>query len=278
MKRFTVILICALVTHLAVGQEERADSLYSGIMIIPFPPAMYLSDSDREIAAASDMDYDALRSRFRLGLDISFAVRLEEMYGDHSLLRDTLERAQSDLMNLYRNTKYSYAFSPEFLKAQAEAAAAEEEKVLKNPFKKISNKKKTEEEEPKVQQGLFGSNEDRDTPGADVDGSYMQANLKDSTQLSALSEIYGTEIFLFLNQFEIDTRFDDCIDFQNKIYNRAIRVHFDLFRADGTRLTGGVLETTFPSSVNDVGQITRRYFGGLTDGFVSKVPAKTQAD
>lgn len=277
MKRTALALLCTIVALLAVGQEEKPDSLYSGLMIVPFPPSMYLSDSDREIAAASDMDYDALRNRFRLGLDISFAVRLEEAYGDHSLLRDTLERAADDLARLYRNTKYAYALSPEYIRLKAEEEQEAAEKKIKNPFKKKEDAEERSDE-PKTQQGLFGSNEERELPRADTEGSYMQANLRDSTLLAELSSVYGTEVFLFLNQFEIDTRFDDCIDFQNKIYNRAIRVHYDLFRSDGARLTGGVLETTFPSSVNDVGEITRGYFGGITDGFVSKVPARTEAD
>ncbi len=278
MKRTVLALLCTVVTLLAVGQEEKPDSLYSGLMIIPFPPTMYLSDSDREIAAASDMDYDALRDRFRLGLDISFTVRLEEMYGDHSLLRDTLERAREDLTRLYRNTRYAYALSPEFVRMTAEKEEAEEQKKFKNPFRKTKEEQTEKSNEPKTQQGLFGPDEKREEVKPDTEGSYMQATLKDTTVLAELSDVYGTEVFLFLNQFEIDTRFDDCIDFQNKVYNRAIRVHYDLFRADGTRLTGGVLETIFPSSVNDVGEITRRYFGGITDGFVSKVPARTEAD
>ncbi len=273
MKYILPLLLLAVLTHRAVGQEHQNDSLYSGLMIVPFPPTMYLSDSDREIAEASEMNYDAIRGRFRLGLDISFAVRLQEQYGDHSLLRDTSDRAEGDLQQLYRNTRYSYAFTPAHLRA-LEEAEEEEKKKIKNPFKK----KKEKPETPEIEQGLFGSEEQRAMPVADEEGTYMKVTFRDSTELQELADAYGIEVFLFLNQFEIDTRFDDCIDFQNKIYNREIRVHYDLIRADGKRLDGGVLTTTFPSSVNDVNQITRGYFGGLTDGFVSKVPARTATD
>jgi hypothetical protein len=262
-----LFLMCS---YLAVGQESEKDTLYSGVLLIPFPSQMYLSDSDREIAEESQVSYDALRSKFRTGLDISFAVRLQELYGDHSLLRDTSDRAASDLNKLYRNAKYQYAFTPE---KRAEMAAAEEEgnKGLAG----LLGKKKKKEEEPKQEKSLFDSGSDKASASADEPGSYMHAELRDSTVLNDLFEVYGTELFLFLNQFEIDTRFDDCIDFDNKIYNREIKVHYDLYRFDGTLLDGGVLITTFPSSVNSVNEITRKYFPDMTESFGKKIPTRS---
>ena len=259
-------------SHLAAGQESEPDSLYNGVLLIPFPSQMYLSDSDREIAEESQVSYDALRAKFRTGLDISFAVRLQELYGDHSLLRDTSDRAASDLNRLYRNAKYQYAFTPE---KKAEMAEAEEEgnKGLAG----LLGKKKKKEEEPKQEKGLFDSGSDESAASADEPGSYMHASLRDSSILRDMHEVYGTEIFLFLNQFEIDTRFDDCIDFDNKIYNREIKVHYDLYRFDGTLLDGGVLITTFPSSVNSVNEITRKFFPDMTDSFQEKIPARSGA-
>lgn len=256
-------------SHLAVGQETEPDSLYNGVLLIPFPSQMYLSDSDREIAEESQVSYDALRAKFRTGLDISFAVRLQELYGDHSLLRDTSDRAASDLKKLYRNAKYQYAFTPE---KKTEMADAEKEanKGLAGFFGK-----KKKEEEPKQEKGLFDSGSDKPAASADEPGSYMHAELRDSTILRELHEVYGTELFLFLNQFEIDTRFDDCIDFDNKIYNREIKVHYDLYRFDGTLLDGGILITTFPSSVNSVNEITRKYFSDMTDSFQEKIPVRS---
>ncbi len=274
MKQFLLLALCTALTHLAAGRENNPDSLYSGLLIVPFPSTMYLSDSDREIAEGSDMGYEAIRSRFRLGLDISFAVRLQEWYGDHSLLRDTLGRAGEDLLLLYRTTKYAYAFTPENLEQKGGKGAAEKKGIPGNFFGRARQKEK----KPEAERGLFGDEGRREGPAADKEGSYMQATLRDPAVLTELSEIYGTELFLFLNQFEINMRFDDCIDFENKIYNREIRVHYDLFRADGVRLTGGVLVSTFPSSVNDVTEIIHRYFPGMTDGFNEQIPVKLADD
>jgi len=260
-----------VVSHLAVGQETDAekDTLYNGVLLIPFPTQMYLSDSDREIAEESEVSYEALRAQFRMGLDISFAVRLQELYGDHSLLRDTNERASSDLNAIYRNTRYNYAFTPA-KEAEMKAEEVEGEKGLSG----LLGKKKKKDPEPAPQRGLFGEEVEEVKPAADDPGSYMHAYLRDSSQLMSLYEAYGTELFLFLNQFEIDTRFDDCIDFDNKIYNRELKVHYDLYRYDGKLLDGGVLITTFPSSVNSVNEITRKYFPNMTDSFREKIPLR----
>lgn len=256
-------------SHLAVGQEAEADTLYNGVLLIPFPTQMYLSDSDREIAEESEVSYEALRAQFRMGLDISFAVRLQELYGDHSLLRDTNERASSDLNSIYKNTRYNYAFTPAKM-AEMETEKKAGEKGLSG----LLGKKKKKEPESKPERGLFGEEIQEAKPAADAPGSYMHAFLRDSSYLIGLYEAYDTELFLFLNQFEIDTRFDDCIDFDNKIYNREIKVHYDLYRFDGKLLDGGVLITTFPSSVNSVNEITRKYFPTMTDAFGEKIPLR----
>ena len=80
----------------------------------------------------------------------------------------------------------------------------------------------------------------------------MNVELKDSTLLPYLNEVYGTELFLFINQFDINTDFESCIDLENGIYERIIKVHFSIYNQYNILMDGDYVEVRFPSNENNI--------------------------
>jgi hypothetical protein len=97
---------------------------------------------------------------------------------------------------------------------------------------------------------------------------YMNAVLTDAAFLSALHETYGTERFVFVNQFEIRTNYKSCLDIANKIYQREILLHFSVFDQKGKQLAGACVKSSFPSDSNNAYDIIRNCFSELA-GYVA---------
>jgi hypothetical protein len=267
MKNGTIVLLLLLSTGLLYGQSE-ADSLYKRILLVPYNPQMYISDSDYDIARVSKREMREMRERFRLGLDISLQAVFLTGYDSHSLLRDTTQAAQSEIQAIYDHSKYAYAVPERVLQQLAEEDG--------QPFyKSVFKKKKPEPAQP--EKGLQAPEEKEDPRIKDSD-RYLNIQITDAVLLPAMADKYGVDLFLFINQFEIQTDYNDCIDLQNKVYNRKIKVHYSMFNALGQQVGGDLVEALFPSNINEAEEIIGRSFPELSREMLKQVPAKADEE
>lgn len=264
MKKLTIGLLLFFCTGLLYGQSE-ADSLYKRILLIPYNPQMYISDSEQEIARVSKRELSELRKRFRLGLDLSLQAVFLTGYDSHSLLRDTNQAAQVEIEELYKSAKFKYTV-PMRVVQSLEAEDAQ-------PFYKGIFKKKNTPE-PKPEMGLEPPREKEDARIRDNE-KYLNIYLLRPEMLLPLAEKYQVDLFVFINQLEIQTDFTDCIDMQNQIYNRKIRVHYSMFNARGEQVAGDVVETRFPSNINEAEEIIGRSFPEISRLLFKQIPKKT---
>ena len=267
MKYWSIALLLFFCTGLLYGQSE-ADSLYKRILLVPYNPQMYISDSDYDIARVSKREIKEMRERFRLGLDISLQAVFLTGYDSHSLLRDTNLAAQSEIQAIYNHSKYAYAVPERVLQQLAEEDG--------QPFYKAIFKKKKPEPAP-PEKGLTAPDQKQDPRIKDSD-RYLNIQITDPKLLPALADKYGVDLFLFINQFEIQTDFNDCIDLQNKVYNRKIKVHYSMFNALGQQVGGDVVETRFPSNINEAEEIIGRSFPELSREMLKQVPEKVEEE
>jgi len=103
MKRaalFTLILV----TFQLVFSQELKD--HHSVMIIPFNPNMYFSDSDDALAKHNDKSIKEVRTMFRYGLNINLNAKILSQYDTRPLLTDTAKGAVEDLYNIYRSISY----------------------------------------------------------------------------------------------------------------------------------------------------------------------------
>lgn len=215
---------------------ESKDSL--SILIIPYNPQYYLSDSDRQIAEASKRSVLTIRDNFRTSLDHSLKKQFSEKYYTQSVLTDTSEQAGLDLSRIYHAQILKYEQSPSFKKEE------------KKSRKKSSRKEKNA--------GL-----DKATVVTDnsfLDDSFMNVTFSDSELLPELAARYENDYFIFLNQFEIRIDYNDCLDLAKKIYNRRLKVHYSVYDNTGNYITGDYVNVKFPSTTNHVDEIISRNF------------------
>ena len=241
----------------------QQDTIYSSIMLIPFNPKMYISDVDRALTTKSELSPEEIREKFRLGLDVNLHAQIFTKYNSKPLLKDTSATAFKDLVRIYHSLNYEYAI-PERTLLEVE----EENKKFKNKIKGFFKKEKEEET---IEHGLFHDETSKEVRRYDED-KYLKASVTDINLLPYLHQTYQTELFLFVNQFEITTDFESCIDLQNGIYERVMKVHFNVYDKNNNMLQGDYSEVRFPSTQNDIIFITREHLPKISQHLSTLIP------
>ncbi|MGI8892816.1 MAG: hypothetical protein ACR2GN_05085 [Bacteroidia bacterium] len=208
------------------------------ILIIPYNPRYYLSDSDRQIAEASNKSVLAIRETFRMSLDNSLMKQFNAKFLTHSVLSDTTVQAEIDLKRIYNEQVLNYEQSPSYKKG------------------KKSGRKKSEKKE----RGIGIDNSSIATDNSFMDDQFMNVTFSNDELLSELAARYENDYFLFLNQFEIRIDYTDCLDLSKKIYNRKLKIHYSIYDKNGRYLTGDYVKIVFPSNTNNINEIISRNF------------------
>src|SRR5688572_18231446 len=90
------------------GNDPKKETAAT-VVLIPFNPDFYISDSDNEIAKRSDLKTEKLKLMFREELDIAVSNALTKYQPARNLLMDTLWDARTDIDSLYSIMNYSMA-------------------------------------------------------------------------------------------------------------------------------------------------------------------------
>ena len=232
-------------------EEEVLDSVtYASVLVIPFKPRMYLSDAERDIAKATKKDSEVNQRYFRYQVERTLVSRLQQSYGVKSLYFDTTATAEDDLINIYSKVSYSY---------QEPVNPTE-----KRTFLKFNKKEKPDPEtlDPTTASKYRSTGENE----------YMSVDFKDYAILQELNEKYGTQLFLFINQFEIKTNYNTCLDIANKIYQREVIWHYSLLDINGNVLLGNTAKAYFPSNSNKAESIVYSCFPKMAEEIVRSIP------
>ncbi len=222
------------------------DTAYKKILLIPYNPMMHLSDADHDIAEYSEQNPQQIRAKFRHGLTNYVSADLMKVYQVQSMASNVLRDNEGELDMIYGSLNYK------------------EDTVypVAHPAKDTTQKKSlfAKKNSPKV---------------AEIhDLKYMNIKLSHPELLQMLSEKYGTDLFVFLNQFDIVTNYSDCLDLAMKIYRRQLKVHYSVFDASGKQLYGDVAVVDFPSNSNDVNNIMEKNFPTLAEYIAKTIPKK----
>ncbi len=250
----TALLACADVS----AQTADADSAYRSVMIIPFDPNMYFSDSDEKLKEYNQKSVKEVRTLFRYGLNINVNAKILSLYQTRPLLTDTARGAMEDLNAIYRSISY--------FKDRSMPDPEEKKKIFSNnpddntdqePKKKpLTVKKKDQESEAQTTSKLK-------EPLAIHD--YMNVRIQDMKMLDYLRSKYGTDLFVFLNQFELVTNYEHCLDRSTNTFERDLKVHFSVFDYTGKQLAGDIAIVHFPSNTDDITVIMRDNFPVISE-------------
>jgi len=244
--KFITILFFFFIANKLFAQDSIMNTV---ILLVPFQPEFYLSDAERDIMAHTQRSPDEYRTYFRKSLDLKIQAELEVMGPCYSMLQDTSAGGKKMLEIFYSKAGYSYA--------DPVGGRVATKSEMKN------NKKK------------FTLSEDAQTAPQTIttrgDSKFMQMEMKDTSFLNLLFNLYQNNLIVSINQFEIKTNYNSCIDIANKIYRRELLVHYSILTSDGKQVRGNFSMEFFPSSNNSDREIVERTFPGIASTIKKEV-------
>ncbi|MFH1321542.1 MAG: hypothetical protein ABII90_12940 [Bacteroidota bacterium] len=242
---------------------------YSRVLLIPYKPVMHLPDpaGDVELAQHSQKGIMDIRKQLRWALDFSVSEKIKSLYKIMPLLRAQTEGGQNDLDRIYGSVSYKY-----------EERVIKEDETSKPTLdpKQLFDRKKEDSE--KSQAGIVDGQIVAEV--ANREKKYMNAVIKDEKLLSYLSDKYGADLFVFINQFEIKKTFAQGSDVAYGNYERDVKVHYTIFDQDGNQLWGDVAVSHISSKTDDIDEIMKIAFPSISDVLLSNLPGagKSQED
>ena len=235
--------IIGIIVFLFLQMNASAQDTLKNIstLLVPFQPEFYLSDAERDIMAQTKRSPEEYRNYFRKTLDLKIQGELEVLGPCISLLQDTSSRGRQLLEKFYSRAGYSYA-----------------DPIGGRVMSKSEIKKRKKQ---------FDLNPDAQTAPQTIttrgDSKFMQMEMGDTSFLNYLFQLYQSDYIISINQFEIKTNYNSCIDIANKIYRRELLIHYSILKADGKQVRGNFCMEFFPSSTNSDREIVERTFPGI---------------
>jgi len=101
--------------------------------------------------------------------------------------------------------------------------------------------------------------------------SYYKTIILDTDKFVAMTIKYHVGYVLFLNHFELNTRFRNCLDMYSTIYQRDFFLHYTLYDNGGLFLSGGTVGITCQDNSNDYKEVLEDNLEFLTDMVCSRV-------
>ncbi|MCD6066363.1 MAG: peptidoglycan-binding protein [Bacteroidetes bacterium] len=210
------------------------------LLIVPFEPRMYMSQIDHKINEETKWNQKKIKENFRFGLDEELYKSIKKKMEVMSFLDDTT-KYKKDLVTTYEKLSYRFDKIPD----QAKYAAPKKEK-----------------DQNYVQKGQL-------VAVTETDGKFMNAEIKDKSLLTGFNSKYKTDIFLFINQFDITTEMP-ASDLTTKS-TRTLTVHYTVLTKDGKEINSGISKTTFPSDINTPSKIADKYFSKIADEIAARI-------
>ena len=228
-----MILVCSWYKLPAQNEVKNIS-----IVLLPFQPEFYLSDAEHDIMTQTRRTPDEYRQYFRRVLDLKIQAELEGLGPCHSMLQDTTANGKEWLEKFYERAAYTYAdpVGPRIAK--------------KNELKEKENKFKL-------------MNDPHAAPATITtrgDSKFMQVEVRDTSFLSSLMSLHSANLLVSINQFEIKTNYNSCIDIANKIYRRELLIHYSILQPNGKQVRGNFVMEFFPSNSNRDSDIAERSF------------------
>lgn len=247
----------------------RFDSTLKQVLIIPFDPHLYFSDADDEIARGSNINRVKVREVFRRRLDALLdppGYEVIHLMGGRSV--DSL----LDLNKIYSSVTYNYQ---EILESEYHTATSdhaemdiEDPKQKSESLKSWMNKQKqklVEEEEVHSK----GNHEK-------FDGKYFGVKVKNPDFFTYFKQKYSVDYYIFINEFEVMTNYENCLDRSVQNYEREFVVHYSIFDEDGVQFSGNKYKVHYPSNSNDIMKIVADNVGQISQRILDDLPKPDQ--
>ncbi len=243
--------------------QSLDDSTLKKVLIIPFDPYKYFSDADDEIAQRSRISKAEVRQFFRSRLS---TVMAPNKYETLHLMGTPDSDTARDLDKMYLSIGYKYAnpiINTEKPQLQGDPKAAKKQAPGMKEWIKTQTAKIQPDApvKPRPAKGL-----------ARFDGKFFHAEIKDTTLIKYFNKKYGVDYYVFLNQFEVKTNYDNCIDRARQDYERNFIVHYTIYKKNGKVMAGNSAKIFYNSNSNSILQIVNDNMQKLANTVLAELP------
>ncbi len=248
---------------------------YRRALIVPFDMTYYLSDADHELAQRNDKTLAEVQQTFRYGLDGYVAASVMDLYSAHRMLLDTLPDFNRDLHRLYGAVRYTYRQPFGIRRAAPESpvtpapepvdkASGTLRQWVRDKGNALQERATDDQADPYFAEGaLRGPVEGR---------RVMHAELLKPEVLLDFYDRYGTDLFVFVNQMEIRTVYEHCLDRATNTFVRDISLHYSLYDLNGKLFASDVVTVMVSSNTRDLYEVMARAFPALSSAVAEGLP------
>ena len=238
------------------------DKSMKQILVIPFDPYLYFSDADAEIAAKSNIAMPKVRQMFRRRLNALLDVQGYEMI---RLLGGKTKDSTSDLNKIYSSVTYGYQdmiyskYNPNNAQYQTEDNATQKDD--RNWFEKKRDK----------MQGMNQATATSYNTPKDH-GKYFGVRIANPEFFTYFKQKYDVDYYIFINQFEVKTNYENCLDRAALNYERTFTTHYSIFDANGKQIAGNKFKTHYNSNSNYIMTIVADNAPKIVERIMADIP------
>ena len=228
----------------------------SRILVVPFDPYLYFSDADYEIARQSKIPRQSVRHVFRGRLNAMLAPK---GYETIHLLGGVYRDSVSELSRIYQSLNYSYQDNKQ--------SRYNQQPVVKEDEKGAVAWVQRQKEKMGIRSEL------KDVPVAQDPKKHFGVEVKDSSFFDYFNGQYGIDYYVFINQFEVKTVYENCLDRAAQNYERNFLVHYSIYDSNGELVSGNKVKVPYHSNINDVQRIVSDNMPNMAKRVLDDLPA-----
>lgn len=226
------------------------------VLIIPFDPYLYFSDADDEIAAASKIPRVKVREFFRRRLN---ALMDPPGYETIHLLGGTVKDSLKDLDRIYKSIAYMQdnikGVPPEGIDIGFDKLPPAQS-LIERTKKKLTDPQRT---------GKAIHEKDK--------GKYYGVKINDPENFfNYFNNKYHVRYYVFINQFDVKTLYEHCLDRSRQDYERNFITHFTIFDSNGNQVAGNRVKIFYNSNSNSIYQIINDNMQKIADAIIAQIP------
>jgi LysM repeat protein len=232
------------------------DNAKHTLLVIPFDPYLYFSDADDEISATSKMQRTKVRQAFRRRLN---ALVEPQGYETIHLLGGNAKDSLTDLNKIYSSVTYSYQ------------SILYDKTTVKTDKKSDKGQLNTKELNKKSEYPQQASETSRASLAKDPQ-KYFGVKVNNPAFFTYFNNKYKVDFYLFVNQFEVKTNYENCIDRATMNYERGFTTHYSIFDKSGKQIAGNRIYTPYNSNTNQINKILSDNMQKVADRIMADLP------
>lgn len=234
------------------------------IVVIPFKPADYKSDADGDLTSANDLGPSTVKMYFRSAFDSALCAQLSSRFQVVQLGLDSPEYFKEDLKSFYNVSGTSYEAPQLFWTTPKPTTKIGVSDTKARILDFVGISAKSNKETTTIEGGTLRTN--------NADTRYYRTTIGNTNIFPYMADKHQADLFLFVNMMEVKTRYDQCIDLENKNYQREFSIHYTVYDKNGKLVVGNVITLLYPSKSNNINTIIEKNFAALSLEIAKTLP------